>query len=96
MELLRLVEDYRRLKAELGLMDFSDQIELATRLAREHPDVGARERLLDQAGATPTTRHTSTSSSTGTRIQCGGSCGVLGTSGPQGGPKKTSKTKRAE
>ena len=53
-ELLRLVEDYRRLKRELGLMDFSDQIELATRLAREHPDVGAGERskfrivLLDE------------------------------------------------
>jgi len=53
-ELLRLVEDYRRLKGELGLMDFSDQIELATRLARGHPDVGAGERrqfrivLLDE------------------------------------------------
>ncbi len=53
-ELLRLVDDYRRLKRELGLMDFSDQIALATRLAREHPDVGAGERekfhvvLLDE------------------------------------------------
>ncbi len=53
-ELLRLVEDYRRLKAELGLMDFSDQIALATRLAHDHPDVGAAERarfrivLLDE------------------------------------------------
>jgi DNA helicase-2/ATP-dependent DNA helicase PcrA len=53
-ELLRLVEDYRRLKAELGLMDFSDQIALATRLARDHPDVGRAERarfrivLLDE------------------------------------------------
>lgn len=53
-ELLRLVEDYRRLKAELGLMDFSDQIERATRLAREHPAVGEVERdrfrvvLLDE------------------------------------------------
>ncbi|MEJ7794575.1 MAG: UvrD-helicase domain-containing protein [Nocardioides sp.] len=53
-ELLRLVEDYRRLKAELGLMDFSDQIALATRLARDHPDVGTAERgrfrivLLDE------------------------------------------------
>ncbi len=51
---------------------------------------------MDHAGATPTTRHTSTSSSTGTRIQCGGSCGCRGTSGPQGGPKNTSNTKRAE
>ena len=50
----------------------------------------------DQAGATPTTRQTSTSNSTGTRIQCGGSCGSLGTASPQGGPKKTSNTKRAE
>ena len=53
-ELLRLVEDYRRLKGELGLMDFSDQIALATRLARDHPDVGVAERarhrivLLDE------------------------------------------------
>ncbi len=53
-ELLRLVDDYRRLKRQLGLMDFSDQIELATRLARQHPDVGAGERakfrivLLDE------------------------------------------------
>ncbi len=53
-ELLRLVEDYRRLKADLGLMDFSDQIALATRLARDHPDVGVAERarfrivLLDE------------------------------------------------
>ena len=33
-ELLQLVEGYRRLKRDLGLMDFSDQIELAARLAR--------------------------------------------------------------
>ncbi len=52
-ELLELVESYRRLKAELGLMDFSDQIELGARLA-ELPDVGAAERakfrivLLDE------------------------------------------------
>jgi DNA helicase-2/ATP-dependent DNA helicase PcrA len=53
-ELLTLVEGYRRLKADLGLMDFSDQIELGARLAAEQPDVGAAERdrfavvLLDE------------------------------------------------
>ena len=53
-ELLGLVEGYRRLKADLGLMDFADQIELAARLADEHPEVGERERarfrvvLLDE------------------------------------------------
>lgn len=53
-ELLGLVESYRRLKADLGLMDFSDQIALAARLAAEQPDVGALERerfkvvLLDE------------------------------------------------
>ena len=53
-ELLGLVESYRRLKAELGLMDFSDQIELGARLASQQPDVGAHERdrfrvvLLDE------------------------------------------------
>ncbi|HEX8781721.1 MAG TPA: ATP-dependent helicase, partial [Nocardioides sp.] len=53
-ELLGLVESYRRLKADLGLMDFSDQIALAARLAAEQPEVGALERekfrvvLLDE------------------------------------------------
>ncbi|MGN6132362.1 MAG: UvrD-helicase domain-containing protein [Nocardioidaceae bacterium] len=53
-ELLGLVDAYRRLKAELGLMDFSDQIELGARLATERPEVGAAERakyrivLLDE------------------------------------------------
>jgi DNA helicase II / ATP-dependent DNA helicase PcrA len=53
-ELLGLVEAYRRLKGDLGLMDFSDQIELGARLAREQPEVGAHERarfkvvLLDE------------------------------------------------
>nr|WP_179519470.1 ATP-dependent DNA helicase [Nocardioides perillae] len=45
-ELLGLVEDYRRLKRDLGLMDFSDQIELGARLAVEQPDVGAAERAV--------------------------------------------------
>jgi DNA helicase II / ATP-dependent DNA helicase PcrA len=53
-ELMDLVRGYRRLKRELGLMDFSDQIELGARLAVEQPDVGAAERerfrvvLLDE------------------------------------------------
>lgn len=53
-ELLGLVEAYRRLKSHHGLMDFSDQIALAARLARECPEVGALERgkykvvLLDE------------------------------------------------
>ncbi|MGA8257124.1 MAG: ATP-dependent DNA helicase [Nocardioides sp.] len=53
-ELLALVSDYRRLKADLGLMDFSDQIELGARLAADQPEVGALERdkfrvvLLDE------------------------------------------------
>ncbi|MDQ6524413.1 ATP-dependent DNA helicase [Nocardioides sp. LHD-245] len=53
-ELLQLVAAYRRLKRDLGLMDFSDQIELGARLAAERPEVGAVERgrfkvvLLDE------------------------------------------------
>ncbi len=53
-ELLGLVAGYRRLKAALGLMEFSDQIELAARLALTQPEVGAEERskhrvvLLDE------------------------------------------------
>jgi DNA helicase-2/ATP-dependent DNA helicase PcrA len=53
-ELMELVRGYRRLKRELGLMDFSDQIELGARLAVEQPEVGELERerylvvLLDE------------------------------------------------
>jgi len=53
-ELLGLVEGYRTLKRDLGLMDFSDQIALSARLAGEHPQVGREERekyrivLLDE------------------------------------------------
>ncbi len=53
-ELLGLVEAYRELKRHLGLMDFSDQIALAARLAEQCPEVGALERtkykivLLDE------------------------------------------------
>lgn len=54
LELLGLVTAYRRLKADLGLIDFSDQIERAARLAAAHPEVGAEQRerfrvvLLDE------------------------------------------------
>ncbi|MEQ6903767.1 UvrD-helicase domain-containing protein [Nocardioides sp. YIM 152588] len=53
-ELLGLVDDYRRLKDELGLMDFSDQVALTARLVAEHAAVGRGERekfrvvLLDE------------------------------------------------
>jgi len=53
-ELLGLVEGYRLLKHELGLMDFSDQIELGARLAVQRPEVSVSERekydvvLLDE------------------------------------------------
>src|SRR5690348_14824845 len=53
-ELLQLVAAYRKLKSDLGLMDFSDQIALGARLAEEQPEVGALERakykvvLLDE------------------------------------------------
>ena len=43
-ELLGLVRAYRRLKSELGLMDFADQIARSARLAEDQPDVGALER----------------------------------------------------
>ena len=53
-ELVDLVRSYRALKGQLGLMDFSDQIALAARLAAECPEVGEVERakyrvvLLDE------------------------------------------------
>jgi DNA helicase-2/ATP-dependent DNA helicase PcrA len=53
-ELLDLVEGYRDLKAGWGLIDFSDQIALAARLAEAHPEVSGLERerfpivLLDE------------------------------------------------
>lgn len=54
VELLHLVAEYRELKRVLGLMEFSDQIELGARLARTRPEVGRLERdkyavvLLDE------------------------------------------------
>ncbi|WP_245604422.1 ATP-dependent DNA helicase [Nocardioides aequoreus] len=53
-DLMGLVRAYRRLKADLGLMDFADQIALGARLAAEQPEVGELERathrvvLLDE------------------------------------------------
>ncbi|MFF4339883.1 ATP-dependent DNA helicase [Kitasatospora sp. NPDC001540] len=39
-ELLRLVEDYRARKQQLGLLDFGDQIAASARLATRRPEVG--------------------------------------------------------
>jgi DNA helicase-2/ATP-dependent DNA helicase PcrA len=53
-EILGFVESYRRLKRELGVMDFSDQMSKAAVLARDCPEVGGIERdrftvvLLDE------------------------------------------------
>ncbi len=44
-ELLQLVVGYRRLKSDLGLMDFGDQIAVAARLVAEQPAVGEAERI---------------------------------------------------
>ncbi|GAA1269062.1 ATP-dependent DNA helicase [Kitasatospora nipponensis] len=40
LELLRLVEEYRRRKAAAGLLDFGDQIAASARLAQQRPEVG--------------------------------------------------------
>jgi len=40
IELARAVQVFRRLKRDLGVIDFGDQIELAMRVATEHPEVG--------------------------------------------------------
>ena len=50
---------------------------------------------MTAAGAMPTARHSSTSSSIGTRIQRTGSCGSRGNR-VAAGPKNTSTTKRSE
>ena len=55
-ELLELVDGYRRLKRDLGLMDFSDQIELGARLASEQPEVGALERRGSRSCCSTSTR----------------------------------------
>ena len=51
-ELLDLVEEYRALKRHHGLMDFSDQIALTARLARDCPEVG-RGRAGEVQGGPP-------------------------------------------
>ncbi len=43
-ELLSLVEDYRRAKADLDLVDYGDQVALAAEIAIRRPEVGAMER----------------------------------------------------
>jgi DNA helicase II / ATP-dependent DNA helicase PcrA len=54
IELAHAVTVFRRIKRELGVIDFGDQIEMAVRIATEHPAAGAsyRERfgavLLDE------------------------------------------------
>jgi DNA helicase-2/ATP-dependent DNA helicase PcrA len=54
IELAHAVAVYRRLKKDLGVIDFGDQIEVARKIATDHPDVGRdyRERfhavLLDE------------------------------------------------
>ncbi len=54
IELAKAVGIFRRLKRELGVIDFGDQIELAVQVATEHPEVGQEYRdrfaavLLDE------------------------------------------------
>ena len=54
IELAKAVEVFRRLKRDLGVIDFGDQIELAVKVATEHPEVGREYRdrfaavLLDE------------------------------------------------
>ncbi len=54
LRLLPLVEAYERAKREAELIDYGDQVSLAARLAREHPDIARAERaryrvvLLDE------------------------------------------------
>ena len=49
IELARAAGIFRRLKRDLGVIDFGDQIELAMRVAGEHPEVGREYR--DRFGA---------------------------------------------
>ena len=51
---------------------------------------------IDHCGTMPTTRQASTSTSIGTRIQCGGSCGTRGRWAQVSGPKNTRAVKRSE
>ncbi len=49
IELAQAAEVFRRLKHELGVIDYGDQIQLAMRVATEHPDVGREYRERFQA-----------------------------------------------
>src|SRR5207247_10456999 len=49
IELAGAVEEFRRLKRELGVIDFGDQIGLAVRIVREHPEVAEDYRSRFQA-----------------------------------------------
>ncbi len=49
IELAKAVGVFRRLKQDLGVIDFGDQIELAVKVATEHPQVGQEYR--DRFGA---------------------------------------------
>jgi len=49
IELARAVEELRGLKRELGVIDFGDQIALAAKIVREHPEVAEEYRLRFQA-----------------------------------------------
>jgi DNA helicase II / ATP-dependent DNA helicase PcrA len=48
-QLLPMIEQYARAKRAREVLDFSDQVTLAARLARRHPEVGAGERARYQA-----------------------------------------------
>ena len=54
LDVLPMVERYAALKRERGVMDYGDQIAVAARIARQHPEVGEIERtrfaavLLDE------------------------------------------------
>ena len=54
LDVLPMVERYAALKREKGVMDYGDQVAVAARIARQHPEVGEIERtrfaavLLDE------------------------------------------------
>jgi DNA helicase-2/ATP-dependent DNA helicase PcrA len=54
LDVLPMVERYAALKREKGVMDYGDQVAVAARVARQHPEVGEMERtrfaavLLDE------------------------------------------------
>ncbi|MEW6060066.1 MAG: ATP-dependent DNA helicase [Actinomycetota bacterium] len=48
IELARAVEEFRKLKRDLGVIDFGDQIALALEIVREHPEVAEEYRARFQ------------------------------------------------